>query len=61
MAGLSQQELSKKSGVPQQTISMIESELRIPRVDNAIALSSALGKTVEEVFGKAEQLKREAC
>ena len=54
-AGYSQGKLEKISGVSQAIISQIESgETTNPRVDYAIALSSALGKTVEEVFGKKD-------
>ena len=52
-AGYSQGKLEKISGVSQAIISQIErGKTTNPRVDYAIALSSALGKTVEEVFGK---------
>ena len=52
---ISQKKLSEMSNVPQQTISAIESgERENPGIWTAMALSSALGKTVEEVFGKKD-------
>ena len=50
-AGMSQGDLERASGVKQAIISQIETgKTRNPRVDYAIALSAALGRTVEEVF-----------
>jgi len=52
--GLSQEELSRLSGVPRTTISAIESGKVIPSVEHAIKISKALGCKVEELFGVEE-------
>ena len=58
-AGMSQGALAKASGVHQALISQIETgQTKNPRVDYAIALCGALGRTVEEVFGKQDKTER---
>ena len=50
-AGLTQQDLSRRSGVPQSVISDIENgKTAYPRVDTAIALARVLDCTVDELF-----------
>lgn len=58
-SGLSQQELSRRSGVKQGIISLIESgATQFPRVDTAAKLARALGCTVDELIGEdAEETK----
>lgn len=58
-SGLSQQELSRRSGVKQGIISLIESgTTQFPRVDTAAKLARALGCTVDELIGEdAEETK----
>lgn len=52
-SGLSQQELSRRSGVKQGIISLIESgTTQFPRVDTAAKLARALGCTVDELIGE---------
>ena len=50
-AGLSQQELADKAGVSQALVARMETgELKDIRVQFALALAKALGRTVEELF-----------
>ena len=51
--GLSQAELSRRSGVKQQTICMLETGKRkAPRLDTAAKLAAALNCTVDELLQK---------
>jgi putative molybdopterin biosynthesis protein len=49
--GLSQQQLAGMAGVSRQAVSAVESGLSDPSLRVALALSRALGLTVEELFG----------
>ncbi len=50
-AGMTQQELSAISGVPQNTISTLESGKRTnPGIDTLIPLALALGKKVDDLL-----------
>jgi putative transcriptional regulator len=49
-AGLDQEQLAERSGVPQGTISRIERG-QTPNSGHALRLARALGSTVEELFG----------
>jgi putative molybdopterin biosynthesis protein len=49
--GFSQQQLARMAGVSRQSVSAVESGLSDPSLRVALALSRALGMTVEEVFG----------
>ena len=49
LRGLLQSELSRMSGVPQNTISLMEKN-GIKRADKAIALARALQCTVEDIY-----------
>jgi molybdate-binding protein/transcriptional regulator with XRE-family HTH domain len=51
--GLSQVALADQAGVTRQTISGIESGRWSPSLDVALAIASALGSSVEELFGTA--------
>ncbi len=51
--GFSQQQLARMAGVSRQAVSAVESGLSDPSLRVALALSRALGMTVEEVFGPA--------
>lgn len=51
--GLSQAELSRRSGIKQQTICMLETGKRkTPRLDTAAKLAAALNCTVDELLQK---------
>ena len=53
--GMSQSMLSQKSGVKQQTISMLETgERKMPRIDTAKKLADALGCTVDDLLKDAK-------
>ena len=49
-AGLDQEQLAERSGVPQGTISRIERG-QTPNSGHALRLARALGSTVEDLFG----------
>jgi putative molybdopterin biosynthesis protein len=51
--GFSQQQLAGMAGVSRQAVSAVESGLSDPSLRVAVALSRALGLTVEELFGPA--------
>ena len=51
---LSQTELAKLSGVPQQTISAIERRDRQPSEDAMCAIAAGLGTTVGELLGETQ-------
>lgn len=50
--GISQEELSRRSGIPQGTLSMWMNGKRIPRMPNIDALAEHLGVTREDIVGK---------
>jgi molybdate-binding protein/DNA-binding XRE family transcriptional regulator len=52
--GLSQQQLAGMAGVTRQAVSAVESGHSDPSLRVALALASALGVTVEELFGRGE-------
>ena len=49
--GLSQAKLAEASGVPQQTISAVESGTRSPGAEVLYKLARALGVTMDELYG----------
>ena len=51
---LSQQELAEKVGVSRQTISAIEKGDYNPTINLCIAICTALGKTLDELFWQEE-------
>jgi transcriptional regulator with XRE-family HTH domain len=56
LAGLSQNELSKRSGVPRPTITNVESGAQEGlTLDNARKLARALGITIDTLAGKEEK------
>jgi molybdate-binding protein/DNA-binding XRE family transcriptional regulator len=52
--GLSQQQLAGMAGITRQAVSAVESGHSDPSLRVALALASALGVTVEELFGRGE-------
>jgi putative molybdopterin biosynthesis protein len=52
--GLSQQQLAGMAGVTRQAVSAVESGNSDPSLRFALGLASALGMTVEELFGRGE-------
>ncbi len=50
-AGLSQKELSKATGIPQQTISWSETNQGIPSIDFCVQLADFYGISVDELIG----------
>ncbi|MGI9005547.1 MAG: substrate-binding domain-containing protein [Streptosporangiaceae bacterium] len=54
--GFSQQQLAGMAGVSRQAVSAVESGLSDPSLRVALALTQALGMTVEELFGSAETI-----
>jgi putative molybdopterin biosynthesis protein len=52
--GLSQQQLAGMAGVTRQAVSSVESGHSDPSLRVALALASALGVTVDELFGRGE-------
>ena len=58
-AGLSLNELSKRSGLNRMAISFIEKGQRTPSVDTVIRIAVALGHPPSRLFQEAEQRGRE--
>lgn len=55
VAGITQQELARQSGVKQGIISLIESgSTQFPRLDTAAKLARALGCTIDDLLGEKE-------
>jgi putative molybdopterin biosynthesis protein len=52
--GLSQQQLAGMAGVSRQAVSAVEAGHSEPKLRVALALASALGVTVEELFGRGD-------
>lgn len=52
--GLSQQQLAMMAGVSRQAISGVESGASAPSLRVAFKLASAMGMTIEELFGAGE-------
>ena len=51
---ISQMELVKRSGVPQSTISAVESGIRVPTEDTMAMIASGLGCTVGYLLGEVD-------
>lgn len=49
-AGLTQEELARRTGVSRQAIHSIENDKYVPSVALAIRIARVLGKSVEELF-----------
>jgi len=56
--GFSQQQVAEMAGVSRQAISAVESGVSDPSLRVAIALTRALGLTVEELFGTDDTVVR---
>lgn len=56
--GISQFELSQKSGVHPSRISLLENGLRMPTMNETKRISEALGMLPEEIFGPDVMIKR---
>src|SRR5215470_6224422 len=54
--GFSQQQLAGMAGVSRQAVSAVESGQSDPSLRVALALASALGMTVDELFGQQAQV-----
>lgn len=52
---MTQEELAKRIGVTQGTISQYEKGLIIPKIDTAVRLAAALGTTCEALMGSTEK------
>lgn len=52
LAGLSQSALSKKTGIPQQTISAWESDTNLPSIDACIKLADFYSVALDELIGR---------
>ena len=50
--GLTQEQLSEKSGISQSAISEIENGVHLPNVEEALDLAEALYTSVEKIFKK---------
>ena len=50
LLGISQEQLSRKTGISRHAISEIELQKRVPTLYTALALSKALNCKVEEIF-----------
>ena len=50
--GMNQKELSKRSGVPQSTISAVEKGVRIPTEETMVMIAAGLGCTVGKLLGE---------
>jgi len=57
--GINQAELSKRTGIPQGTLSMWMNGTRIPRMPNIDALAEYLGVTREDIVGKSQEPKED--
>jgi transcriptional regulator with XRE-family HTH domain len=52
LAGLSQSELAKKTGLSQAAISRWEDDLRIPNIENCFILAEFYGISLDELVGR---------
>jgi putative transcriptional regulator len=50
-SGFSQQALADKLGVGRQSIARIEAGKQVPSVDVAMAIATAVGQPIDELFG----------
>jgi molybdate-binding protein/DNA-binding XRE family transcriptional regulator len=55
--GFSQQQLAEMAGVSRQAVSAVEAGLSDPSLRVALALTSALGMTIEEIFGPSRPVR----
>ena len=59
IAGLTQQEVAKATGIPQNTISWIESDKGIPNIQQCVLLANCFGITIDELVGREPQEEKE--
>ena len=52
LAGLTQNELAKKTGLSQAAISRWEDDLRIPNIENCLILAEFYGISLDELVGR---------
>lgn len=57
---ISQMELAKRSGVPQSTISAVESGIRVPTEETMSMIASGLGCTVGYLLGETTEHEKAA-
>ncbi|MBE5732717.1 MAG: helix-turn-helix transcriptional regulator [Clostridiales bacterium] len=58
-SGLTQQEVAKITGIPQNTISWIESDKGIPNIQQCVLLANCFGITIDELIGKESIQEKE--
>lgn len=54
-----QQEVANETGIPQRTISYIESDAGIPNIEQCVKLAKYYGISIEELIGKNENKEYE--
>ena len=52
LAGLSQSELAKQTGLSQAAISRWEDDLRIPNIENCLILATFYNISIDELIGR---------
>lgn len=52
LAGLTQGELAKQTGLSQATISRWEDDMRIPNIENCLLLANFYGISLDELIGR---------
>ena len=52
LAGFTQSELAKKTGLSQAAISRWEDDLRIPNIENCLILAELYGISIDELIGR---------
>ncbi|MBO5736316.1 MAG: helix-turn-helix transcriptional regulator [Clostridia bacterium] len=52
LAGVTQSELAKRTGLSQAAISRWEDDLRIPNIENCLILAEFYGITIDELIGR---------
>ena len=58
VAGLTQTELAKRTGLTQAAISRWEDDLRIPNIENCLILAEFYGISIDELIGR-EYIKQD--
>ena len=59
IAGLTQMELAKKSGVPRVSIQRYETGKTVPSVDRIATIAKTLNTTVDSIVGRDSEDERE--
>lgn len=52
LAGLTQSELAKQTGLSQAAISRWEDDMRIPNIENCLLLANFYGISIDELIGR---------